>query len=78
MNNFGIIIETERKGNMWKGTIHRLFVYEGDAEVAFNNLGDEIRKGAHVVELGDDWEEGDAFQHTMQNPKLGKDIEYLA
>ena len=77
MNKFGIIIETVRREDMWKGTIHRLYVNEGDAEVAFNNLDDEIRKGAHIVELGDDWEEGDTFQHTMQNPKAGKDIEYL-
>ena len=77
MNRFGIIIETERKNDIWKGVVARLYEYEGDAEVAFNNLDDEIRKGAHIVELGDDWEQGDIFQHTMQYSKAGKDIEYL-
>ena len=77
MNNFGIIIETERRGNMWKGTIHRLYEYEGDAETALKILDDEHRKKAHIVELGDGWEEGDPFQHTTQNQMPGKDIEYL-
>ena len=75
MNKFGIIIETVRRVDMWKGTINRLYVNEGDAEVAFNNLDDELRKRAHIVELGDDWEEGDPFQHTIQNTKTGMDIE---
>ncbi len=75
MNRFGIIIETERKNDIWKGIVARLYVYEGDAEVAFNNLDDEHRNSAHIVELGDDWEEGDPFQHTIQNTKTGMDIE---
>ena len=78
MSKFAVVIETDRKGDIWKGTIRSLHMNEVEAEVAINHLIDELRKKAHIERLEDDeWEVGDTFQRAMENPKPGEDIEYL-
>ena len=76
--NYAIVIETHRMGELWKGTIRSLYESEVEAEVAFNELDDDLRKKAHLVRLhGDGWEVGETVQDAMQNPKPGTYIEYL-
>ena len=78
MIKYAIVIETHRMGERWKGTIRSLYESEVEAEVAFNELEDDLRKKAHLVRLtGDGWEVGETVQDAMQNPKPGTYIEYL-
>ena len=75
---YAVTIETQRKGDLWKETILNLHESEVEAEVAFNELDDDLRKKAHLVRLhGDGWEVGETVQDAMQNPKPGTYIEYL-
>ncbi len=67
---YAIVIET--------GTINSLHESEVEAEVAFNELDDDLRKKAHLVRLtGGGWEVGETVRDAMQNPKPGTYIEYL-
>ena len=78
MIKYAITIETHRKGDLWKGTILNLHESEVEAEVAFNELDDDLRKNAHLVRLtGDGWEVADTVRDAMKNPKPGTYIEYL-
>ena len=78
MIKYAIVIEVHRKGELWTGTIRSLHDSEVEAEVAFNELDDDLRKKAHLVKLtGDGWEVGETVQDAMQDPKPGTYIEYL-
>ncbi len=78
MIKYAIVIETHRMGELWKGTIRNLHESEAEAEVAFYELDDDLRKKAHLVRLtGDGWEVGETVRDTKQNPKPGTYIEYL-
>ena len=78
MSEYAIVIEKHRKGELWTGTIRSLHESEVEAEVAFNELDDDLRKKAHLVRLhGDGCEVGGTVQDATQNPKTDTFIEYL-